>query len=104
MGDELPVPVPLREHECRQLEEFMSSVQQTTDSIDGLDAIYDSTFPISDGRENDEFYAYVSMPVTDWHTVSKALNRHRRFNDGSRSWWLQKKLVNRLNERTEELQ
>jgi len=105
MGDtnqQMNIPIQVRSHELTQLGDFIDTVSEDDfDGADDLGRIVDThiTDAVMSERENERFYTYVSMPTDDWHTVVQALTRHRKYHSGQRSWWLQNKLVDRLNER-----
>lgn len=113
MGDTaINVPVRVRSHELCQVHEMVPDVEERLRSIDTestieradeLNRIYDEHISGVDGepRESDAFAAYLSMPADDWRSVVSALARVE--DDGLRPQWLQKKLVNRLRDRMEEL-
>jgi len=113
MGDTaLNVPVKVRTHELQQvktmipnvaddleqadLDEAAEEVQRIFDThIEGIDAHY---------PEGPEFAAYLSMPVEDWRLTIRYLNRARRTDGKLRAQWLQSKLVDRVEDRLEELE
>jgi len=109
MGDtnqQMNIPIQVRGHELTQLGNFIDTVTEDDfDEADQLAEILDTHImdAAMNSRENEQFYTYVSMPADDWHTVNRGLTRHRKYNDGQRSWWLQKKLVGRLNERLSDI-
>lgn len=108
MGDTaLNVPVKVRSHELNQLHEFVPDVRDElrkadlNDAADKVERIYDEHVSSVRYEKND---TYVSMPAEDWKTVVRNIGRLSRTSEGTRAWWLQTKLVDRLDDRLEELE
>jgi len=113
MGDTtMNVPVEVRTHELQQVKEMMQSVSDQLaradmeSAADEVRRIFDThvegvepTYP-----EGTEFAAYLSMPADDWRVTIRYLNRARRTEGRLRTQWLQYKLVQRVEERLNELE
>ena len=99
------VPIQLRSHELDQVHEFTTEAinqlkqAELDDAESQLERIYDEHISGVEWSDTDD--VYLSMPAEDWRQWMRYLNRVRR--DDQRVWWLQNKLVGRLNERMEEL-
>lgn len=111
MGDTaINVPVKVRSHELNQLHEFFPDVRDglqqagLDEAAEAVDRIYDEhvsgvTAAVSGGP----YAAMVTMPAEDWKTTVRYIGRLSQTSEGLRAWWLQKKLVGRLDDRLEEL-
>lgn len=108
--DQINVPIKVRTHEIDQLQEMVPEVAERLEVIEHADAedfreVYEehiadleATYP--GAPEDESFAAWASMPAEDW----RLLIRHTRRWEDSREEWLQKKLMNRLEERLEQVQ
>lgn len=99
VDNDLRVPIEVRDHEYRQLVEYLPNARDSYlrgDRDDEAAAVGTLIDDLSDSSDE-----HVSFTVEQWQTCVSALSR---CDDGLRPWWLQKKVVNRLNERIEELQ
>ena len=95
---DLSVPIEIRDHEYRQLIEYLPNAKQSYKAGDRDDEA--ATVSTLIDTLSDSSDKHVSFTVEQWRTCVSALNRCE---DGLRPWWLQKKVVNRLNERIENL-
>lgn len=111
MGDTaLNVPVKTRTHELNQLHEFFPIIEdglreaELDEAADEVARIYDEHVSgiKPEPREADDFAAWVSMPAEDWRMTMRYLGRLRA-SEGLRVEWLQTKLVDRLEDRMEEM-
>lgn len=99
VANDLSVPIEIRDNEYRQLIEYLPNAKQSyeagerDDEAAAVSTLIDTLTDSSD--------KHVSFTVEQWRTCVSALSR---VEDGLRPWWLQKKVVNRLNERVDELQ
>jgi hypothetical protein len=112
MGDTaLNVPVKTRTHELNQLHEFFPTVEEglreaeLDEAADEVARIYDEHVSgvSPQPREAADFAAYVSMPAEDWRMTVRYFGRLRHV-EGLRSEWLRIKLVDRLEDRLEEME
>ena len=106
MEEGIRVPIDIRTHELNQAHEFIPriierlsqvDVETAQEQADELDRIY------ADYIEDVEAPYFLSMPADDWRTLVGALARLRD-EEGLRVWWFRKKLVDRLQERLEEME
>jgi hypothetical protein len=114
MGDTaINVPVKVRTHELNQLHEFVPDVRdglrqaELDEAADEVARIYDEHISGVEREftgDDQAFAAYVSMPANDWKTIVRFIGRLEHTSEGTRAWWLQKKLVERLRERLEEME
>lgn len=109
----IPMPIKVRTQELNQLQSLVPrvverlkdvGVEEVTERGDELERIYaeyidgvEAEYP-----EGPEFANYISMPVEDWRSVATAPSRLYD-EEGLRVQWLQKKLVDRLRDRMEEM-
>lgn len=105
MGDTaISIPIDVRTHERKQLREFIPkivsryAIRATEDNdmesrADELNRVYEEHI---EGMGN-----ALLMPIDDWRTIISELSE---IDDGLRGWWLQRKLIRRLREKSEELQ
>lgn len=106
------VPVRVRTHELQQVKTMMPSVADGLEQADldeaaeEVNRIYDThiegvepTYP-----DGPEFAAYLSMPTEDWRLTIRYLNRAMRDEGRLRVHWLQNKLVERIEDRLDELE
>jgi hypothetical protein len=125
----LNVPVKTRTHELNQLHEFFPVVAEglrdaeLDEAADEVSRIYEEhvagvnpepreavrspnapqSANTTSSREADDFAAYVSMPAEDWRMTVRYFGRLRHV-EGLRSEWLRIKLVDRLEDRLEEME
>lgn len=94
----MKVPIELRSHEQAQLDEF---VPRAADRLEdkGLD---EEAQEVRDVDIIDNQSGTYSAEPTEWAAIIGAL-RTLRDEEGLRSWWLRKKLAQRLARRTEEI-
>ena len=95
---DLTVPIELRSHEREQLNEYLPQAKESYFMGERYAARDDVAVLIEQLSESEG--THVSFTVEQWRTCVSALSRCE---DGLRPWWLQKKVVNRLNERIENL-
>lgn len=99
VANDLSVPIELRSHEREQLNEYLPEAEESYFMGERYEERDDVAVLIE--QLSDSSGKHVSFTVEQWRTCVSALSR---VDDGLRPWWLQKKVVNRLNERVEELQ
>lgn len=108
------VPVKFRTHELQQAHDFIPraaelvgnvDTERAQETADELERIYieyvdgvEPTYP-----KGPKFAAYLSMPADDWREVVSALGRLHG-EEGERVRWFQKKLIDRLQSRLEEME
>jgi hypothetical protein len=98
------IPISLRSHEIDQLHEFVPKLvrrfmgrdteqNDMASKADELERVYEEHI---EGMGN-----ALLMPIDDWRTLISSLSD---VDDGLRGWWLQRKLIRRLRDKSEELQ
>lgn len=94
-GD-IKVPIDLRTHERAQLTEF---TEKLVDHFDGIDDRADDLREVRDRiAEQDDT---VFLTADQWSSLLQPM--HDRLDEGLRTWWLQRKLLGRLQDRQEEI-
>lgn len=112
MGDTaINVPVDVRTHELNQLQSWLPAIADElraadiTEGAETIERIYDEhVADVGHGPNNSNLY--VSMPQEDWRMTMRYLNRARtlgRNGNDLRAHWLQTKLIDRLEDRLEEM-
>lgn len=107
----MAVPVKFRSHELGQMHDMLPAVQddleraELDEAADIVERIYDEhVHGVSvEPRQNSQFAAYVSMPAEDWRLAVRYLGRATRWESKNRVQWLRQKLIDRLEDRMEEL-
>jgi len=106
---DINVPVDIRSHESQQLDDMLPEVAQRLtrverdDEADTIERIYEEHVENYETRAHSNT-PYISMPADDWRAVIRNLPRVKDDEGITRVWWLQKKLVDRLRGRLEELE
>jgi hypothetical protein len=114
MGDttDMNVPIKVRTHELQQVQTMMPAVINALeangleDAAEEVNRIHtthiegiEPTYP-----EGPRFAAYLSMPMEDWRLTIRYLNRAQPSEGVRRTRWLQKKFMNRIEDRISELE
>lgn len=112
MGDTLPdIPLMVRSHEIEQLHEWVPKVVSRLEDIDmedragEVELLYENHIADTESTQSHSVSdGYITMAAGDWRLLVRELRRISDEEGAVRTWWLRKKLVQRLSDRLEELE